>query len=98
MPREEAQSLLHGHRQHLVDIPALVLHIEDRGLVARSIALFAGKLHVGEKLHFDRNRAVAVAYVATASGYVERKMSRCVAMTLCLGLRRKKLTDADRTP
>ena len=91
---QEAQSLLHGHsRKHFVDVPALLFHVEDRGLVARSIALFAGKLHVGKKLHFDRNGAIAIANIAAAPGDVERKMSRGVAMTLSLRLRRKKLTN-----
>ena len=93
MPREEAQSLLHGHRKHFVDVPALVFHIEDRGLVARSIALLAGKFHVCEKLHFHGHCPIAIANIAATARNVERKMSRSRAMTLGLRLRRKKFTN-----
>ena len=69
--REVDERLLHRHVQHVVDVAALVLDVEDRGLVTRSVALFAGQLDVGEELHLDRDGAVAFAGVAAAAGHVE---------------------------
>src|SRR5665213_2199321 len=64
---EIAEGFADGHREHVVDIFALVLDVEYVGLVARAAALFAGELDVGEELHFDGDGAVALADIAAAA-------------------------------
>jgi hypothetical protein len=90
---EEAQRLLDRHLQHVVNVLALVLDIEDLGLIARAVAVLAGQLDVGQELHFDGDRAVALAGVAAAAGHVEGKMARREREPLGLGLRGKELAN-----
>ncbi len=62
----------------------MIAHLQHLRLVARALAFFADQFHVGEKLHFDRDRAVALAAFAAPAGNVEGKMSRRVAALLAL--------------
>ena len=91
LPGKEAQRLLHRHLQHVVNVLALVLHVENLCLVARAVAVLAGQLHVGQELHLHRHRAVALAGVAAPARHVERKMPRREREPLGLGLRGKQL-------
>ena len=90
---EEAQGLLDGHVEHVVDVLALVLDLEDVGLVAGAVAVFAGQLDVGEELHFDGDGAVALAGVAAAAGDVEGEVAGGEREALGVGLRGEELAD-----
>ena len=81
---EELHRLAHRQLQHFVDVQAVVLDLQDAALVARAFALFADQLHVGQKLHLDRHRAVALARLAAAARDVERKVPGRVAALLRL--------------
>src|ERR1035437_1436120 len=72
---EEAQRLLDGHLQDIVDVLALVVDVEDFGLITGAVAVLAGQFDVGEELHFYGDGAVALAGVAAAAGDVEGKMT-----------------------
>jgi len=51
------------------------------------------QLDISQELHFDCDRAVALAGVAAPSGHIEGKMSRRKRKSLGLGLRAKELAD-----
>ena len=91
MAGEESESLFHRELQNIVDAFAFVLYFENALLEARAIAFLARQFNVGQKLHFNRNGAIAFAGVATAAGHVERKMPGRERKPLGLGLCRKKL-------
>ncbi len=76
-----------------MDVLALVLDLENRGLVAGAVAVFAGQLDVGEELHFDGDGAVAFAGVAAAAGHVEGEVTGGQREALGLGLRGKQFAD-----
>jgi hypothetical protein len=76
-----------------VDVLALVGDVENLGLVAGAVAVLAGQLDVGQELHLDGDRAVALAGVAAAAGHVEGKVPRREREPLGLGLRGKEFAD-----
>src|SRR5262249_35587111 len=79
---EEQDSFADGHLEHLIDVLALVQHFQNAAFVARAFALFTDQFDVGEKLHFDRYRPVALADLASASRYVEGETPGIVAARL----------------
>ncbi len=91
--RKKAQRFAHRHLQHLINAPALVVDLQRARLVARPVALLAGQLHIGQKLHLDRHRPVALAHIAAAPRHIEREVPRGVPPPLRLRLRRKQLAD-----
>ena len=90
---KEAQRLLDGQVEHLVDVLPFVLHLQHGGFVAGSIALLAGQLDVGEELHLHRDRAIALADVAAASRHIKGEVAGGVSPALGLGLGGKELPD-----
>ena len=81
------ESFANRQVQNLVNVFALVVNFEHLRLVARAFALVADQLHVGEKLHFDGDGAVALAIFAASTGNVEGKMSGREAALLGFGQR-----------
>src|SRR3569623_2390458 len=79
---EEADSLADGKLEHFVDVEAFVSDIENRALVASAAAIVADKFDVGEELHLDRARSIALARFSASAGHVERKMTGGVAALL----------------
>src|SRR5262249_34004325 len=79
--------------QHLVDVLAVVVNLEDLGLIAHALAFLADELDVGEELHLNGDGAVALADFAAAAGDVEREVTRGVTAPLTLGLRGKDFAD-----
>src|SRR5580658_10270035 len=90
---EEVDRFAHGHVEDVVDVLAFVFDLEDGGLVARAVALLAGELDVGEKLHLDGDRAVAFADVAAATGNVEGEAAGGEALAARVGLCGVELAD-----
>ena len=87
------QRLLDRQIEDFVDVLAVIANLEDLGLVARAFALLADQLDIGEKLHFDGDRAVALADLASAARNVEREMAGGVAALLALGQRCEKFAN-----
>ncbi len=91
--REERERLADGQVEHLIDVPALVAHLEHLRAEALAVALLAGHEHVGEELHLDADDAFAFAGLAAAAGHVEREVTgREAARARVLG-RREELAD-----
>ncbi len=90
---EVDEGFFDGHVEDVVDVFALVLDLEDGGFVAGSVALFAGKLDVGEELHLDGDGAVAFADIAAAAGDVEGEVAGGEAAALGVGLRGEEGAD-----
>src|SRR5882724_8544582 len=76
-----------------MDILAAIANLKNFRLVARAFALLADQLHVGEELHLDGDRAVALTDLATASGDVEGEVPGAEAALLGLRSRGKDFTD-----
>ena len=93
MAGEVGEGFLDGHVEDVVDVLALVLDVEDGGLVTGAVAFFAGQLDVGEELHLDRDGAVAFADVAAAAGDVEGEGSGGEVLALGVGLRGEEGAD-----
>src|SRR5579863_1158657 len=68
---KKSQSFFHREAQYLMNILAAIANFQHSRLVARTLALFANQFYVGEKLHFHRDRAVALTSLAPASRHVE---------------------------
>ena len=68
-----------------MDVLAVIAHSENLRLVARAFAILADQFHIGQKLHFHGDRAVAGAGIAASAGDVEGKVSCGVAVFLGLG-------------
>src|SRR5947209_8217264 len=68
---EKRHRLAHSHVENIVDVLAAVANVQDLRLEARALALLADQFNVCEELHPDRDRAVALAYVAATAGHVE---------------------------
>src|SRR5271155_4885535 len=90
---EEAQSLFHGEVKNFVDALALVLDLEDAGLVAGAAAFLAGQFNIGEELHLDGDGAITFADIAASAGDVEGEVSGGVTAALGFGLRGEELAD-----
>ena len=73
---EERVRLLDGHRQHFVDVPALVADLQRLAVVALAVADVAGDVDVGQKMHLDLDQAVALAGFAAPALDVEGSPSR----------------------
>ena len=81
---KKLKGLLHRQPQHFMNIKAVVLDLQHRGLEASALAIFTNQFHVGEELHLHSNRSVALTSLATSARYIERKMSGGVAALIRL--------------
>ena len=90
---EERQRLAHGQVEHLIDVAALVPHLEHLRPEALAVALLARHEHVGEELHLDADDAFALAGLAAAAGHVEREMTRGQSARLRVLGRREQLAN-----
>ena len=92
-PVEESERFFHRHVQDVMDVLSVIADGENLRLVTRAFAILADQFHVGQKLHFHGDRAIAGAGFAAAAGNVERKMSGGVAMLLGLGKGSEELAN-----
>ena len=90
---EPLQRLIHGPFEHLVDPAPLDLDLEDLLLEPLAFADRAGHPHIGEEVHFEPRRAVALARLAAAAGTVEAEPRRRIAAHLRVGHAGKQVTD-----
>src|SRR5215469_15720625 len=82
---EELEGFLHGQVQNLVDVFSAIANLENLWLVTRTLAFFADEFDVGEELHFDSNRPVALTGFAPAARNVEREMTSAEPALLGFG-------------
>src|SRR5947209_19030038 len=90
---EKRHRLAHGHVEHVVDVLSSVAYVQDLRLEARALALLADQFHVGEELHLDRHRAVALAHVAAPARHVEGEVRGVEALRLRVARLREDLAD-----
>src|SRR5271156_5951571 len=76
-----------------MNILSTVAHVEYLRFIAGPFALFADEFHVGEKLHFHCNRAIALAGLAPSARNVEGKVPRGKSALLGLRQRGKEFAD-----
>ena len=75
-----------------IDLPAIV-DLERLAVVAPPLALLARDVDVRQKVHLDRDDAIALARLAAAAFDVERKPSRPEAARLGFGHHREQIAD-----
>ena len=76
-----------------MNVLAVVAHFQHLGLVARALALLADQFDVGQELHLDGDRSVALADIAAAAGNVEGKVAGSVTALLALRQGREQLAN-----
>ena len=54
-----------------MDIFPAIAHVQNLRLIAGAFALLTDQFHVRQKLHFNRDRTVALAHFAAAARHVE---------------------------
>src|SRR5437660_1314393 len=82
--RTRQHPLAYGHLQHLIDVLALVQNLENTAFVSCPFALFADQFDVGQELHLDSDRSIALTDLTTATGDIEGKTSGIVTARLRL--------------
>src|SRR4029078_9576600 len=90
---EERQRLIDRQVEDLRDRLAPIQDVECFAVVAPALALFASDIYVRQKVHLDRNDAVALTRLAAAALDVERKTSRLEAARLRFRHHREQLAD-----
>src|SRR4029077_13471011 len=75
MPGEKLQRLTHSEVQDLMNMFSLVAHVKDCRFIACAFAIFAKKLDVGEKLHFDRHCPIPLARLAATARNIKREVA-----------------------
>jgi len=92
--REQLTGLGAGQVEDVGNGVAAVPHLEHLGAVALSAAFVAGDINVGQELHLDPFRALALAHGALAAGRIEREVPRREAGAPGLRHGRESLPDA----
>ena len=95
---KNAIRLLDRHREHFVDVLALVADLERLAVVALAVADVARHVDVGQEVHLDLDEAVALARLAAAALDVEREAARAVAALARLLHLREELADRREEP
>ena len=76
-----------------MNVLAAITHVKYLLLEASAFTFFADEFDVGEKLHLDRHRAVALTDFTTTAGHVERKMRGIEAMRLGFARGRERFAN-----
>ena len=95
---EECERLLDRQVEDVGDGEPSVADLERLAVVATPLADLAGHVDVGEEVHLDAERAVAVARLAAAALHVEAEAPRLVAAELRLRCRRVQLAQMVEQP
>ena len=90
---EELGRLVDGHVQDVGDRLVLVTDLQGLPVVAGAVADLAGDVDVGQEVHLDLERAVALAGLAASALDVEGETPGSVAAHLRLGHGREDLAD-----
>ena len=76
---EKGEGLLHRHLQNLVDVFALVAHLQGLPVVPLAFAHLAGHVDVGQEVHLDFQQPVPGAGLAPSAPDVEGEPAGAVA-------------------
>ena len=79
---EELERLLDRHVEDLGDVLVLERDVERVAVVAGALAHLARHVHVGQEVHLDLDRAVALARLAPPAFHVEREPAGLIAAHL----------------
>ena len=79
---EEGQGLFHRHLQHLVDVLALVAHLQRLPVVPLALAHLAGDIDIRQEVHLNLDESIPGAGLAPSSPDVEGKPPSIVAPAL----------------
>ena len=90
---EEIHRLLDAHIEHLGDVLPLETDLQRLPVVALASAHLAGHVDVGQEVHLDLERAVALAGLAAPALDVEAEAARTVATDLGLLRHGEQLAD-----
>src|ERR1017187_4860570 len=90
---KELERFANGKVQYFVNALAFVVDFEHLRFIARALAFVADQFHICQKLHFDSDRAVALAGITAAARHVERKVSGREAALLRFRQRSKQFAD-----
>ncbi len=90
---EQRQCLIDRQLEHVRDRLAAILNVERLAVVAPALALLARDVHIGQKVHLDRNHAVALAAFAAPAFHVEREAARPEPAGLRLGQHGEQLAN-----
>ena len=90
---EKGEGFANGHLQDIVNVFAVIADFQDTVFETLAAAFLADKFDVGEKLHLDRDGAIALAGFAAAAGNVEGEMA--CGISAALGIRRVSEDIAD---
>ena len=90
---EMAERFLHVHFEHLRDALFAIHHLQRFAIEAMAAAHRAGDPDVGQEVHFEPIRAVAVARFAAAALHVEAEAARLVAAAFRFGKLRVEVAD-----
>ena len=90
---KKVHPLVHRHVEHVRDGLAADFDLQRLFVVSRALTDLAGHVDVGEKVHLDLDRAVALAGLAAPALDVEREAPRLVAALARLGRAGKKVAD-----
>ena len=71
MLTEEEDGFANGHIEYVVNILALEAHVQDVLLEPVSVTGFAFQNEVSHELHFDRDDASALAFIAASAVCIE---------------------------
>src|SRR5579872_7393899 len=69
------QSLAHREAENFVNILVTIAHFQNSALEASAAAFLADEFDIREELHLDRDRAIALAGFAAATGNIEGKVA-----------------------
>ena len=82
---EKGERFVDGHVENVGDIFSFVGDFQRFAVVAASVADVAGDEDIGEKMHFDFERAVALAVLAASAFDIEAEASGVVSAHACGG-------------
>src|SRR5262245_53166905 len=91
--RKEGDRLTYSHIQDFVDVLTAMFDIENRALESRSLTFFADQFDIGQELHFDGHRTIALTGVTASARNVEGEMAGVISAGLGLTSPRKGLAD-----
>ncbi|CAB4981780.1 unannotated protein [freshwater metagenome] len=90
---KEIDGFCDGHIQHICDVLIFKCHVQRVTVITGAFAHLAGNVNIRKEMHFDLDRSVARARLATTSGNIETESTRLVTTNLRFGGCRKQLPN-----
>ncbi len=89
---EERQRVFHRHLQHLVDVLALVAHLQCFAVIALALAHITGHIDIRQEVHLHLGDTIALTGFAASTLHIEAETARFVATRACLLCAGEQLT------